>query len=110
MGTHGYKAPEVFLDDFVYGPKIDVWCFGCVMVYVALRHSVFEHGGVTPINQLKEIGKKFGFTTKFGELVAAKLYKHYWEFPIQQPFLEIAEYLGPDVYDTIVGVSFLSRH
>ncbi|XP_074274119.1 mitogen-activated protein kinase 3-like [Silene latifolia] len=53
FGTRGYKAPELLLNCFIYGPSIDVWSVGCIFAELLGRNRLFE--AKDKLGQLNEI-------------------------------------------------------
>ncbi|XP_074318818.1 mitogen-activated protein kinase 4-like [Silene latifolia] len=42
LGTRGYKAPELLLNCFTYGPSIDVWSVGCIFAELLGGNRLFS--------------------------------------------------------------------
>ena len=39
--TSWYRPPELFLGEHYYGPEIDMWSVGCILVELLLRSPLF---------------------------------------------------------------------
>lgn len=56
--TLWYRPPELLLGSTNYGPEVDVWGIGCLLVELFLRSALFQ--GSTEISQLDEIANVMG--------------------------------------------------
>lgn len=56
--TLWYRSPELLMGETVYGPSVDVWSAGCIMLELYLRKAAFQ--GNDEINQLEVIYKDLG--------------------------------------------------
>ncbi|KAH9602102.1 hypothetical protein KSS87_019036 [Heliosperma pusillum] len=53
FGTRGYKAPELLLNCFTYGPSIDMWSVGCIFAELLGGNRLFP--GIDKLDQLIKI-------------------------------------------------------
>lgn len=60
--TRWFRAPEVLLFYGTYGPEIDIWSVGCIMVELILRRPLFP--GKSTLNQLSVIVQIIGSPTE----------------------------------------------
>lgn len=60
--TRWYRAPEVLLFYGTYGPEIDIWSVGCIMVELIIRQPLFP--GKSTLNQLSVIVQRIGSPTE----------------------------------------------
>ena len=58
MVTLQYRAPEILLDDDLYGWAADMWSLGCVFLEMALGRMLFE--GTSELHQLRLLMLHFG--------------------------------------------------
>lgn len=56
--TLWYRCPELLMGETAYGPAVDVWSAGCIMLEIYLRKAVFQ--GNDEIHQLDVIYKDLG--------------------------------------------------
>ncbi|KAJ1930940.1 kinase subunit of RNA polymerase II carboxy-terminal domain kinase I, partial [Linderina macrospora] len=56
--TLWYRPPELLLGTTLYGPEVDVWSLGCVMLELFLKKPAFQ--GQNDIDQLEQIFKLLG--------------------------------------------------
>lgn len=59
--TLWYRPPEVLLGDRNYGPAVDVWGVGCILVEMYTRYPIFS--GQTEQRQLNMISDLCGSIT-----------------------------------------------
>ncbi|TFK43496.1 kinase-like domain-containing protein [Crucibulum laeve] len=59
--TLWYRPPELLLGATVYGPEVDMWSAGCIMLELFTKKPVFQ--GIDEINQLDVIYKIIGTPT-----------------------------------------------
>lgn len=59
--TLWYRPPELLLGTTVYGPEVDMWSAGCIMLELYTKKPVFQ--GNDDISQLDSIYKVFGTPT-----------------------------------------------
>ncbi|KIK68112.1 hypothetical protein GYMLUDRAFT_810510 [Collybiopsis luxurians FD-317 M1] len=59
--TLWYRPPELLLGATVYGPEVDIWSAGCIMLELFTKKPVFQ--GNDEISQLDVIYKIFGTPT-----------------------------------------------
>ena len=57
--TIWYRSPELLLGETQYGPAVDIWSAGCVLVEIFTRHAIFPGDG-GEINQLDKIYNVLG--------------------------------------------------
>lgn len=57
--TIWYRPPELLLGETQYGPAVDIWSAGCVMVEIFNKHAIFPGDG-GEINQLEKIYNVLG--------------------------------------------------
>ncbi|KAI8322426.1 kinase-like protein [Martensiomyces pterosporus] len=56
--TLWYRPPELLLGTTLYGPEVDIWSLGCVMLELFMKKPVFQ--GQNDIDQLEQIFKLLG--------------------------------------------------
>lgn len=56
--TLWYRPPELLLGATVYGPEVDMWSAGCIMLELFTKKPIFQ--GTDEINQLQVIYKYLG--------------------------------------------------
>ncbi|KAJ2378049.1 kinase subunit of RNA polymerase II carboxy-terminal domain kinase I [Coemansia sp. RSA 2607] len=56
--TLWYRPPELLLGTTVYGPEVDIWSLGCVLVELFMKKPIFQ--GQNDIDQLEQIFKILG--------------------------------------------------
>ncbi|ORX67813.1 Pkinase-domain-containing protein [Linderina pennispora] len=56
--TLWYRPPELLLGTTLYGPEVDVWSLGCVMLELFMKKPAFQ--GQNDIDQLEQIFKMLG--------------------------------------------------
>ncbi|KAH9943436.1 Pkinase-domain-containing protein [Epithele typhae] len=59
--TQWYRPPELLLGATVYGPEVDMWSAGCIMLELFTKHPVFQ--GVDELQQIYVIYKWMGTPT-----------------------------------------------
>jgi len=59
--TLWYRAPEVLLGQFKYGPPVDIWSLGCIIAEMATREALFP--GDSEIDTLFKIFRTLGTPT-----------------------------------------------
>ncbi|TFK75872.1 Pkinase-domain-containing protein [Pluteus cervinus] len=59
--TLWYRPPELLFGATVYGPEVDMWSAGCIMLELFTKKPVFQ--GMDEINQLSAIYKLLGTPT-----------------------------------------------
>ncbi|KAJ1730545.1 serine/threonine protein kinase, CMGC, CDC2/CDK sub [Coemansia biformis] len=59
--TLWYRPPELLLGTTLYGPEVDIWSLGCVVLELFLKKPVFQ--GQNDIDQLEQIFKTLGTPT-----------------------------------------------
>lgn len=83
-----YRAPELILRDEIYGPKVDMWSVGCLLVEAASGKSLFQSDG--EIDHLFRVFRVVGTPTveTWPEFVCTKHYSakfpHYEGFDLSQ--------------------------
>ncbi len=60
--TLWYRPPELLLGGTAYGPAVDVWSAGCIMIEIFTRKAIFP--GQDEIQQLQLIYEIMGIPTK----------------------------------------------
>lgn len=61
--TIWYRSPELLLGETQYGPAVDIWSAGCVMIEIFTKHAIFPGDG-GEINQLDKIYNVLGTPTR----------------------------------------------
>ena len=61
--TIWYRPPELLLGETQYGPAVDIWSAGCVMIEIFTKHAIFPGDG-GEINQLDKIYNVLGTPTR----------------------------------------------
>ncbi|KAJ2478140.1 kinase subunit of RNA polymerase II carboxy-terminal domain kinase I [Coemansia sp. RSA 2131] len=56
--TLWYRPPELLLGTTLYGPEVDIWSLGCVILELFLKKPAFQ--GQNDIDQLEQIFKMMG--------------------------------------------------
>ncbi|KAJ1906316.1 kinase subunit of RNA polymerase II carboxy-terminal domain kinase I [Coemansia sp. IMI 209127] len=56
--TLWYRPPELLLGTTVYGPEVDIWSLGCVLLEIFMKKPAFQ--GQNDIDQLEQIFKILG--------------------------------------------------
>ncbi|KAJ1770109.1 kinase subunit of RNA polymerase II carboxy-terminal domain kinase I [Coemansia sp. RSA 1813] len=56
--TLWYRPPELLLGTTVYGPEVDIWSLGCVLLELFMKKPAFQ--GQNDIDQLEQIFKVLG--------------------------------------------------
>ncbi|KAJ2797244.1 kinase subunit of RNA polymerase II carboxy-terminal domain kinase I, partial [Coemansia helicoidea] len=56
--TLWYRPPELLLGTTLYGPEVDIWSLGCVVLELFLKKPAFQ--GQNDIDQLEQIFKLLG--------------------------------------------------
>ncbi|OJT03761.1 CTD kinase subunit alpha [Trametes pubescens] len=56
--TQWYRPPELLLGATIYGPEVDMWSAGCIMLELFTKKPVFQ--GVDEIHQVHVVYKIFG--------------------------------------------------
>ncbi|KAJ1961754.1 kinase subunit of RNA polymerase II carboxy-terminal domain kinase I [Dipsacomyces acuminosporus] len=56
--TLWYRPPELLLGTTLYGPEVDIWSLGCVMLELFMKKPMFQ--GQNDIDQLEQIFKHLG--------------------------------------------------
>ncbi|KAJ1723421.1 kinase subunit of RNA polymerase II carboxy-terminal domain kinase I [Coemansia erecta] len=56
--TLWYRPPELLLGTTVYGPEVDIWSLGCVLIELFMKKPIFQ--GQNDIDQLEQIFKILG--------------------------------------------------
>jgi cyclin-dependent kinase-like len=51
-GTHGYRAPEILLQEPRYDWPVDIWSVGCVAFCILKHEAAFPHIKAPPLNEL----------------------------------------------------------
>ena len=64
-----YRAPELILNRDLYGPAIDIWAYGCILVEVAIGFPFFI--GEDNVSQLVEITRTLSITKADVDSMAA---------------------------------------
>jgi casein kinase II subunit alpha len=60
-GTLHYKAPEILLRNYAYGPEVDMWSFAALLAGIVFQREPFI-GGFSPASTLNEMTKLLGST------------------------------------------------
>jgi len=79
-----YRAPELILRDEIYGPKVDMWSVGCLLVEAASGRAPFQSD--SEIDHLFRVFRTIGTPTlsTWPEVVATKNFSP--KFPIYEGF------------------------
>lgn len=83
--TRWYRAPEVLLLYPKYGPAIDIWSVGCILVELILKKPLFP--GKSTLNQISIIVERMGSPTQedLRQLVNPKAMKYIQSLPYKDP-------------------------
>lgn len=83
--TRWYRAPEVLLFYGSYGPEIDIFSVGCIMVELIIRQPLFP--GKSTMNQLSVIVQRMGSPTEsdLSGLTNPKARKYMESLPHKDP-------------------------